>query len=85
MDSAFDYSAPAELFAASHRSRRASLRYHRFDTSAEAIKFAVEALGADGLNGTVMEVAEVRFGRDEISSLYSSLDFPLPRKARVSA
>ena len=76
--------APAELFVATHRSKRGSLRYHRFDTSAEAIKFAIESLTAEELHGAVMEVAEARFDRDEIARLYGNLNFPLAALRRVA-
>jgi hypothetical protein len=75
----FDYTVPAELFASSHRSKRSALTYHRFATSAEAIKFAVESLSPESLSWTVMEVSEVRFDAAAIRELYQNADFPLGR------
>ena len=75
----FDYMAPAELFTASHRSKRAALKYHRFTTSAEAIRFAMEGLSPEQLYGTVLEVGETRFDAEAIRELYGHAEFPLQR------
>lgn len=75
----FDYMAPAELFTASHRSKRAALKYHRFPTSAEAIRYAIEGLTKEQLYGTVLEVGEMRFDGAAIRELYDSSGFPLKR------
>jgi hypothetical protein len=75
----FDYTAPAELFTANHRSKRAALKYHRFATSAEAILYAVEGLSAEQLYGTVLEVGETRFDAAAIRELYGNAEFPLKR------
>ena len=74
---AFDYMAPAELFTASHRSKRAALKYHRFATSAEAIRYAMEGLSPDQLYGTVLEVGDTRFDAQAIRQLYGNAEFPL--------
>jgi hypothetical protein len=76
----FDYTQPAELFAsASKRSSRRPVTYHRFDTAAEAIRFALERLPGDLLTGAVLEVGEDRFEVQDIRTLYLSEDYPLPR------
>ena len=75
----FDYMAPAELFTANHRSKRAALKYHRFETSAEAIRYAMEGLSPDQLHGTVLEVGETRFDAEAIRELYGNVEFPLKR------
>jgi hypothetical protein len=77
----FDYAAPAELFAC--RSRGSSPRpvtYRRFDSGAEAIRFAIEELPADVLFGTVLEVNEQRFDAAQIRKLYENKAFPLQRR-----
>jgi hypothetical protein len=76
---AFDYMAPAELFTASHRSKRAALKFHRFATSAEAIRFAMEGLSPEQLYGTVLEVGDTRFDAEAIRQLYGNAEFPLER------
>ena len=55
---------------------RQPLRYRRFATAAEAIRFAVEerALGA------WMQVGDQRFDSDDIQRLYESDDYPLQRR-----
>jgi len=78
----FDYAAPAEVFAC--RSRGSSPRpvsYRRFDSGAEAVRFAIEELASDVLFGTVLEVNEQRFDAAQIRKLYESKDYPLQRRA----
>ncbi len=77
----FDYAAPAEVFAC--RSRGSSPRpvtYRRFDSGAEAIRFAIEELPSDVLFGTVLEVNEERFDAAQIRKLYESNAYPLQRR-----
>ena len=76
----FDYKAPAELFAYLHGAKRSTaLKYRRFDTSAEAIQFAIEQLNPDILRGSVIEVLDLRLEARQIRELYQSIDFPLAR------
>ena len=79
--SRFDYTAPAELFVGKARGsvRGSPMRYLRFDTSAEAIKYAVEALGAAALIGAAMVVGDDRFEGAEIRTLYDGQLYPLKR------
>jgi hypothetical protein len=79
----FDYDAPAELYPSRSRRMRGPVAYKRFDTAAEAIRYAVEDLPESGLNGATMEVKEVRFGRDEILHLYAHASFPLERRKQA--
>ncbi len=60
-------------------SKREFVSYKRFDTAAEAIRYAVEDLNPDMLAGAVLEVDEERFDGEAIMSLYASPDYPLPR------
>lgn len=75
----FDYQAPAELFHPLRLGRNAPLEFNRFDSSAEAIKYACERLTPVMLQGAVLEVGDERFEAVIISDLYRSASFPLQR------
>src|SRR6266699_825511 len=81
----FSYDTSAELFpAAIRKKKRAGFAYRRFGTAAEAVRFAIEELPADSLNGAYLQVEEARFDQSGIRSLYESEAFPLPRRPRVA-
>jgi hypothetical protein len=78
----FDYSEPAELFGGSNWSgRRTSIAYRRFETAAEAIRFAIEELDDSARRSCVLEVNERRFKQAELRKLYESNRYPLKRPA----
>jgi len=77
----FDYQAPAELFPSRSKKGRGQVTYKRFDTAAEAIRFAVESVAAPALLGAYLEVDEARFGLHEIQYLYERAAYPLKRCA----
>jgi hypothetical protein len=79
-DGAFDYGAPADLFPARTRVGRRPIGYRRFDTAAEAIRYAVEQMPSEFLNGTVMEIDSERIDGARIRDLYDSQDYPLAKK-----
>jgi hypothetical protein len=79
----FDYAAIAELFIPKGTpGARRSPSYRRFDTAAEAIRFAVEELPAINTLGTWMQVGEERFNGDDIRRLYESTSYPRRRRMR---
>ena len=81
----FNYSNSAELFPAPIRNKkRAGFAYRRFDTAAEAARFAIDELPADSLNRAYLEVRERRFDQAGIRALYESADFPLERKNKAA-
>jgi hypothetical protein len=77
--SEFSYDAPADLFVATSMRRNGAVRYQRFDTAADALRFAVETLQPTILKGTVLEVDEQRYDAAQMRSLYDSADYPHPR------
>ena len=82
----FNFNTAAELFpAAIRKKKRAGFAYRRFGTAAEAVRFAIEELPADSLNGAYLQVEEARFDQSGIRSLYESEAFPLPRRPRAAA
>jgi hypothetical protein len=72
-----DYDAPAELFPA--RNRKRGVQYRRFETAAEAIRFAIEELPAPLLAGAYLQVEDAWFDGDQIRKLYETVAYPLPR------
>ena len=74
----FDYNAPAELFAGIPGVRRpGSVRYLRFDSAAEAIRYTMEQLLPPERGRTVLEVGDDRFEGAAIQELYASSAYPL--------
>ena len=76
----FDYNASAELFPSRGKKNSGGITYKRFSTAAEALRFAVEELPSRGLIGAYLEVDEVRYGFQEVRSLYENAAYPLKRR-----
>ena len=76
----FDYRAPAELFTGRSARGARPMRYHRFDTGAEAVRFAIETLPSDQLIACVLKIDENRYRHGEIRAFYDASAYPLPRK-----
>jgi hypothetical protein len=78
----FDYQAVAELFPARNRKlNRQFAGYRRFDSAADALRFAIEELPPKSLLGAYLEVEEKRFDSNAMRRLYDSAEFPLVRRA----
>jgi hypothetical protein len=73
----FNYSAPAELFPGKNKLRQ--LRYRRFSSAAEAVRYVIEDLPKDQVNASTLEVNEQRFNGAQIRELYNASAFPLDR------
>ena len=65
----FDFSAPAELFPSRNKKGRGRITYMRFDTAAEAIRFAVEDMPEFALLGAYLESKKTRFGAGDPRAL----------------
>jgi hypothetical protein len=76
----FDYAAPADLFPARSRTGHRPVGYRRFNTAAEAIRYAVEQMPPQFLDGTILESGDERLHGLRIRALYDSNDYPLVRK-----
>lgn len=76
----FDFNAPADLFPARTRTGHRPIGYRRFDSVAEAIRYAVEQMPREFLDGTVIEIDSERLDGARIRELYESDKYPLKRK-----
>ncbi len=80
MDTAFDFTAPAEVFTAKRMGSRAQpVTYRRFGAGSEAVQYVIEILPATKLASTVLEAGDERYDAKAIRGLYDSPDYPLPR------
>ena len=74
--SEFDYTASAELFISAGRS---GLRYRRFASAADEIRFAIEKLPANALSSARLDVEDQQYDGKQIRALYDSDRYPLTR------
>ncbi|WP_420132117.1 hypothetical protein [Rhodopseudomonas sp.] len=80
---AFSFETSAELFpAAIRKKKRAGFAYRRFDNAADAVRFAIEEMPADSLNGAYLQVEEARFDQKGIRELYESDAYPHKRRGQ---
>lgn len=73
-----DYAAPAELFPGK-RAGISSVRYKRFPSASEAIRYAIEDMHRDLLNGATLEIKGRRYPGAQIRALYDAPAYPLQR------
>ena len=74
-----DYLAEAELFAVQRHGRKQALFYQRFDSTAEAMRFAMEDMPGDTSN-IVLETESLRLDARAITGAYEAETFPLARR-----
>lgn len=74
VNSAVDFSEPAELF--SGRTRAAGTGYRRFASLQAAISFSIEDMPHQQLNSVAIETSDTRYTGQEIRALYVRPDFP---------
>jgi hypothetical protein len=77
----FNYMTGAGLYAGKKARGSSGPRYKRFESVAEAVRFAIEDMPGSQLRGSVLEVDEVRFDHWQIRVLYDAPAYPLPRRA----
>jgi hypothetical protein len=77
----FDYSAPAELYPGRNRKSARKVSYRRFETAADAIRFAIEELPELLLLGACIEIDEQRLSYKDIQALYASEQYPLEKRS----
>lgn len=82
----FDFSVEAELYPPRNRKTAGRrFRYQRFDSAAEAIRFAIEELPAEVFSGSIIEAAEERLSSKDIRALYESEAYPLNLRRKSAA
>jgi hypothetical protein len=77
----FDYNAPAELYPGRNRKSAKKVNYRRFETAADAIRFAIEELPELLLLGACIEINEQRLNYKDIQALYASEQYPLEKRS----
>src|SRR5262249_11215490 len=78
----FDYNAPADLYPSRSRKGNRPAGFRRFETAAEAVRYAVEEMSSEFFAGTILECDETRHDISAILELYRSADYPLPRTSK---
>lgn len=78
-----DYYAAAGLYPCKTVRQTSRLRYKRFDSVAEALRFAIEDMPRAMLRGCVLEVDEDRFDGMQLQKLHEADNYPLPRRSPV--
>lgn len=76
----FDYTAVAGLYAGHSKVGTSGPRYRRFETAAEALRFAVEDMPKSLQRGSLLEIDGARFDREQIRALYDAPEYPLSRR-----
>jgi len=75
-----NYSDGAGFYPGLTRIKGRRHRYRRFESVAEALRFAIEELPVALLLGSVLEVDEARFDSVQMQALYDADAYPLTRR-----
>ncbi|WP_245294851.1 hypothetical protein [Rhizobium rhizosphaerae] len=75
-----DHTGPAGLYIGRKLKGSSGIRYRRFSTVTEALRFAIEEMPASQLRGSCLEVEEQRFNGAQIRSLYDAGQIPRLRQ-----
>ena len=68
----FNYQMPGEFYSRKRQGMKPTgLIYQRFDTVAEAIRFAIEDQPSTALVSCMLEAGGERFGAKELKALYA--------------
>ncbi len=78
----FDYMVEAALYPGRRAKGNRSPRYKRFETAADAVRFAVEEREGCQLRGSVLEIDESRYDDKQIRRLYDAPEYPLVRSEK---
>jgi hypothetical protein len=78
-----DFQARAELYLGSDWQTASAQGARSFHTAAQAIRFALEEAAPVSLHGARLTIGDTTFSSEQLSWLYRSPDFPLPRKHRT--
>src|SRR5262249_44015636 len=70
----FDFGLPADLFPARSAKGGRPARYRRFDTAAQAVRYAIEEMPQSYLVGAVLQAGDERIDGSDIRELYDSVD-----------
>ncbi|WP_156932776.1 hypothetical protein [Rhizobium sp. IBUN] len=76
----FDYTGGAGIYAGKSKAGISGPRYRRFETAAEALRFAVEDMPQSQQRGSLLEIDEARYSHNQIRALYDAPDYPLSRR-----
>ena len=77
----FNFDSPGEVYCHKKRGTGSGrgLTYRRFETAAEALRYAIEHVSPSDLSTCTVEVDGERFGAADLKTLYESWQYPLPR------
>jgi hypothetical protein len=79
----FDYRAGAGFYPCKSKQNTSRHRYRRFESAAEALRFAMEEMPSSLLRGSVLEVDEARFSGIQMQTLYEADEYPLTRRKNI--